>query len=376
MNGLVGRAQNELHQHGDLAALYEELAKLHHPACPDVDWRKVEQWCRELLRDNGSDLQIAAFLALALAQRYGLPGVAEGMTLLNQLLAGAWDRLWPRNATERMDILAWLFTQWQPSLRGLDIGKRDASLIRTLEADLACLQEVLGRQRLPAMTALRALNQQVSALAARLQDDASPLPGHPRERGSAAPEQPMRLFISMPEHGGVAPVVYLERRPGKRALRVALVLLLGLVALVPLGVLGWQHWQRMQEQARIATEPIRLDSLQLFDSGSARLKPDSTKVLINALANVRAQPGWLIVITGHTDATGDELRNLALAQARAAAVRDWMKNMGDVADDCFAVRGQGSGQPIADNATEAGRAANRRVDISLLPEPGACQAPR
>lgn len=373
MNGLVGRAQTELHRHGDLAALYEELAKLHHPACPDVDWRKVEQWCRELLRDNGSDLQIAAFLALALAQRYGLPGVAEGMTLLNPLLAGAWDRLWPRNATERMDILAWLFTQWQPLLRGLDIGKRDAPLVRTLEADLACLQDVLGRQRMPAMTALRALNQQVSALAARLQDDAPP-PGPPRERGSVAPDRPMRLFISMPEHGGGAPVVYLERRPGNRMLRGALVLLLGLVALVPMGVLGWQYWQRVQEQARIATEPVRLDSLQLFASGSAELKPDSTKVLINALANVKAQPGWLIVITGHSDATGDEARNQALAQARAEAVRDWMKAMGDVAEDCFAVRGQGSGQPVADNVTEAGRAANRRVDISLVPEPGACQA--
>lgn len=375
MNGLVGRVGEHPREHGDLAALYEELAKLHHPACPDIDWRSVEQWCRELLRDNGSDLQIAAFLALALAQRYGLPGAAEGMALLSQLLAGAWDRLWPRNATERMDILAWLFTQLQPLLRGLDIGGKDAPLIRGLEADLALVQDVLGRQRLPAMTAMRALNQQVATLAGRLQDDAPPPPRTTRERQGLAPEMPMRLFISMPEQGQAASVVYLDRRPAGRGLRIALVLL-GLVASALAGVVGWGHWQRLQEEARAATEPIRLDSLQLFASGSAELKPDSTKVLINALANVRAQPGWLIVITGHTDATGDELRNLALAQARAAAVRDWMKNMGDVADDCFAVRGHGSGQPIADNATEAGRAANRRVDISLVPEPDACQAPR
>lgn len=376
MNGLVGRVADPLREPGDLAALYEELAKLHHPACPDVDWRKVEQWCRELLRDNGSDLQIAAFLALALAQRYGLPGIAEGMTLLNQLLAGAWDRLWPRNATERMDILAWLFTQWQPLLRGLDIGKQDAPALRSLEVDLAQLHAVLGRQRLPAMTALRALNQQVETLAARLQGEVLPVPGNARAREDAAADMPLRLFISMPEGGPARPVVYLERRPAGRGRRIALFVLLGLVVTLLAAVAGWQYWQLSQERALAATAPVRLDSLQLFASGSAQLKADSTKVLISALANIKAQPGWLIVIAGHTDATGDDLRNLALAQARAEAVRDWMKTMGDVADDCFAVRGYGAGQPIADNATEAGRAANRRVDISLVPQPGACQPPR
>lgn len=375
MNGLVGREGEHPRERGDLAALYEELAKLHHPACPDIDWRSVEQWCRELLRDNGSDLQIAAFLALALAQRYGLPGAAEGMTLLSQLLTGAWDRLWPRNATERMDILAWLFTQLQPLLRGLDIGRKEAPLIRGLEADLALLQDVLGRQRLPAMTAMRALNQQVAMLAGRLQDDVPPPPCNTRERKSAPPEMPMRLFISMPEQGQTAPIVYLDRRPAGRGLRIVLVLL-GLAVLALAGLLGWHHWQRLQEEARAATEPIRLDSLQLFASGSAELSPDSTKVLINALANVRAKPGWLIVITGHSDATGDDRRNLALAQARAESVRDWMKAMGDIPDNCFVVRGLGAGLPIADNATDVGRAANRRVDISLLREPGACQANR
>ena len=122
---------------------------------------------------------------------------------------------------------------------------------------------------------------------------------------------------------------------------------------------------------RIA-KPVRLDSLSLFATGSAQLKPGSTKILINALVDIKAQPGWLIVIAGHTDATGDPQNNLRLSHARAAAVHAWMQQMGGIPDSCFAVQGFGASQPITTNDTEAGRAANRRVDIRLVPETGAC----
>lgn len=124
-----------------------------------------------------------------------------------------------------------------------------------------------------------------------------------------------------------------------------------------------------------AAIPVRLDSLSLFSTGSAELKAESTKVLINALVGIKAQPGWLIVITGHTDITGNADHNLQLSRDRAAAVRDWMQGMGDIPDSCFAVQGFGASQPIVSNDTETGRAANRRVDIRLVPEAGACVFP-
>ncbi|PMZ85166.1 MULTISPECIES: OmpA family protein [unclassified Pseudomonas] len=120
---------------------------------------------------------------------------------------------------------------------------------------------------------------------------------------------------------------------------------------------------------------VRLDSLSLFSSASAQLKPESTKVLIDALVGIKAQPGWLIVIAGHTDAVGSDEHNLQLSRARAAAVREWMQRMGGIPDSCFAVQGFGKSQPIASNDTEAGRQANRRVDIRLVPEVGACALP-
>ncbi|WP_339367484.1 OmpA family protein [Photorhabdus sp. CRCIA-P01] len=123
-------------------------------------------------------------------------------------------------------------------------------------------------------------------------------------------------------------------------------------------------------------QTIRLNSLALFDVGQAKLKAGSTKVLINALIDIRAKPGWLIMITGHTDSTGDAVKNQALSLARADAVRDWILHTSDIPPACVVVQGEGATQPIASNTTAAGRAANRRVEIHLIPHAVACQRPQ
>uniref|UniRef100_UPI0028985722 OmpA family protein n=1 Tax=Pantoea vagans TaxID=470934 RepID=UPI0028985722 len=120
---------------------------------------------------------------------------------------------------------------------------------------------------------------------------------------------------------------------------------------------------------------VRLDSLSLFDSGKAELKAGSTKVLVNALVDIKARPGWLIVVAGHTDITGNAQRNQLLSRERAAAVRDWMRDTGDVPESCFAVQGYGDSRPVASNDTPEGRAQNRRVEISLVPQADACRMP-
>lgn len=120
---------------------------------------------------------------------------------------------------------------------------------------------------------------------------------------------------------------------------------------------------------------IRLDSMSLFDSGKSVLKAGSTKMLVNSLVGIKAKPGWLIVVAGHTDNTGTAQLNQALSQQRAEAVRDWMRDTGDVPASCFAVQGYGDSRPIATNDTPEGRALNRRVEISLVPQASACQLP-
>ncbi|WP_391529625.1 OmpA family protein [Photorhabdus akhurstii] len=126
----------------------------------------------------------------------------------------------------------------------------------------------------------------------------------------------------------------------------------------------------------VEPQTISLNSLALFDVGQAKLKADSTKVLINALINIRAKPGWMILITGYTDATGDATKNQALSLARAEAVRDWLLQTSDLSPACFTVQGKGATSPIATNATTAGRAANRRVEIRLIPHAAACARPQ
>lgn len=120
---------------------------------------------------------------------------------------------------------------------------------------------------------------------------------------------------------------------------------------------------------------VRLDSMSLFDSGKADLKAGSTKVLVNSLVGIKARPGWLIVVAGHTDNTGSQQINQLLSLKRAESVRNWMRDTGDVPESCFAVQGYGAGRPVATNDTAEGRAANRRVEISLVPQADACQVP-
>lgn len=99
-----------------------------------------------------------------------------------------------------------------------------------------------------------------------------------------------------------------------------------------------------------------------FDLDSAVVRPDSAIVLDEVVAVLRAQPGWKLTIEGHTDATGTDAHNLALSQQRADAVMVYLAGRGIEAGRLRAA-GFGSSRPIADNATELGRARNRRVEL-------------
>ncbi|EJE6943414.1 OmpA family protein, partial [Salmonella enterica] len=74
---------------------------------------------------------------------------------------------------------------------------------------------------------------------------------------------------------------------------------------------GQRLWLALQQAIDTWTPPpapepklvpkiVRLDSMSLFDSGKSVLKPGSTKMLVNALVGIKARPGWLIVVSGHT----------------------------------------------------------------------------
>jgi len=99
-----------------------------------------------------------------------------------------------------------------------------------------------------------------------------------------------------------------------------------------------------------------------FDTGKATIKPESEKVLSEVLGMLQAQPGWKMKVEGHTDSTGTKAGNLALSQKRAESVVSWLVQKG-IAQTQLEAAGLGDTKPIADNATDAGRAKNRRVEL-------------
>jgi outer membrane protein OmpA-like peptidoglycan-associated protein len=75
-----------------------------------------------------------------------------------------------------------------------------------------------------------------------------------------------------------------------------------------------------------------------------------------------------VLIAGHTDSVGRPDSNLTLSEARAAAVRDWLADASDIPASHFAIQGYGDTRPKRSNDTGAGREANRRVEITLVPD--------
>jgi OmpA-OmpF porin, OOP family len=102
-----------------------------------------------------------------------------------------------------------------------------------------------------------------------------------------------------------------------------------------------------------------------FAPGSAEIDSGARETM-NALADqMRKCPDIPMEIAGHTDSQGSEASNLALSQARAEAVLLGLQGR-RVLVGALTAQGYGEQRPIADNATEAGREANRRIEFTLI----------
>jgi outer membrane protein OmpA-like peptidoglycan-associated protein len=102
-----------------------------------------------------------------------------------------------------------------------------------------------------------------------------------------------------------------------------------------------------------------------FDTAKATIRPDSESVLNELLALFQKQSDWCFVVAGHTDNVGSDTVNLPLSRQRAEAVIAWLAAKG-VDRSRLIAAGFGSKKPLADNASDDGRAKNRRVDLVKL----------
>ena len=113
--------------------------------------------------------------------------------------------------------------------------------------------------------------------------------------------------------------------------------------------------------------PSMILSAAAFVPGRGNLRGDArTKAQVRALvAFVQATPGAVIRVEAHTDNQGNPQANLTLSQQRADAIKDELRAAGIPASRVQAV-GLGAEQPVASNATPAGRERNRRVEVIVL----------
>lgn len=102
-----------------------------------------------------------------------------------------------------------------------------------------------------------------------------------------------------------------------------------------------------------------------FDFRRAELKPEAEAALTELVQVLQADSRATVRLEGHTDAVGGAEYNLKLAEARADTVGKYLMSRGIEAERILTV-GLGRTEPVADNATEEGRAMNRRVDISIV----------
>ena len=101
-----------------------------------------------------------------------------------------------------------------------------------------------------------------------------------------------------------------------------------------------------------------------FDFDKASLKAESFAILDAAVSTLSTHGKIAVEVAGHTDSKGTEAYNQGLSERRAAVVKDYLVNKG-ISADRLTSKGYGESSPMADNATEEGRAQNRRTELVI-----------
>lgn len=109
---------------------------------------------------------------------------------------------------------------------------------------------------------------------------------------------------------------------------------------------------------------ITMPSNITFDTDSSAIKSAFTGTLQDLATTMKQYDQTSVVVMGHTDSDGSASYNQTLSEKRAYSVAKYLYNNG-VASSRISTIGYGETQPIASNATEAGKAQNRRVEIKI-----------
>lgn len=123
---------------------------------------------------------------------------------------------------------------------------------------------------------------------------------------------------------------------------------------------GTPMYDALMSDGRFSTQGI------LFDTGSDRIRPESTPTLNDIGDMLKQHTDLRILIEGHTDNVGSDESNQVLSEKRAAAVRDFLINTYNIDGNRLESAGYGASKPAASNDTAEGRQQNRRVELVRL----------
>lgn len=112
---------------------------------------------------------------------------------------------------------------------------------------------------------------------------------------------------------------------------------------------------------------LRLKAMR-FPIGKSTILPENYGLLSKVQKAIRTFDDPRVIIEGHTDSTGSDEVNMLLSQQRAEAMREYLIANQTLSPESISAVGYGSERPLASNATAAGRAMNRRIDILIIPQ--------
>ncbi|MBS7660363.1 OmpA family protein [Pseudomonas lalucatii] len=126
--------------------------------------------------------------------------------------------------------------------------------------------------------------------------------------------------------------------------------------------------QPVAEPVQVEEEPMEMVRVELdvkFDFDKANVKQESYGDIKNLADFMNQYPQTTTTVEGHTDAKGSDAYNQKLSERRANAVREVLVNQYGVQGERVNAVGYGESRPVADNASDAGRAINRRVEAEV-----------
>jgi len=294
----------------DYAALRDEVAKLSHPARPDIDWNRIEQLSLSLFRQNGVELQTTVWYTLARTRLSGLAGLNEGLAILQMLVTRQWGIMWPQPVHARMEILAGFSQRLQAMLRTFALGYVDLPQVYQAERHLNAVLEVLARLELKNASQMSELYTFMHNASIRLEntdanrDDitAAVLPASSLNAVSQPSSEPFDALVYVIENESAGQSV-IHHSPASVTARPWKGFAAGMLTMFLICVAGGRGWQQLNPtiSGPVPVEPTEsaLTELKLLSplwrqhygfALAARAKPDDS-------ARLKAQ--WQDYIVGN-----------------------------------------------------------------------------